>query len=78
MDAILIRPVRDQRRGAWHHAGERVEVCGSVRRGQFDSRILTRVRFGDGSVGFVFEEELGQMLDTGAPLTLQGAANCPR
>jgi len=78
MDAILIRPVRDQRCGAWHHAGERVEVYGSVRRAQFDSRLLTRVRFCDGSVGLVFEEELDQMLDMGALLKLQGPSKCPR
>lgn len=70
MEAILIRPVRDQCCGAWHHAGERVEVCGSVKRAQFDSRLLTRVRFNDGSVGLVFEEELGQMLDTSRLLKL--------
>jgi|HubBroStandDraft_6_1064221.scaffolds.fasta_scaffold1050053_2 hypothetical protein len=78
MDAILIRSVRDQRHGAWHYSGERVEVCGSVRRADFDPRLLTRVRFSDGSVGLVFEEELGQMLDTGSLGEPEGPTNRPK
>ncbi len=63
MDAILLRPIRDRCRGAWHQAGERVEICGTIRRADFDSRKLTRIRFADGSTGLVFEGELGQPLD---------------
>jgi hypothetical protein len=77
MDAILIRPVREQSGGAWHYAGERVEVCGSIRRANFDTRLLTRVRFSDGSMGLAFEEELGQMLDTPSVRKLEGLTDRP-
>jgi len=59
MNAILKRPVLDHHRGAWHEAGERVEVCARIRRADFDAREMTKVRFANGSEALLFEDEIG-------------------
>jgi hypothetical protein len=68
-NAILRRPVRDHTRGAWHPAGDHVQVCGAVKRANFDSTELLRVKFSDNTEALLFEDELGQEL---------GADNLPK
>jgi len=62
-NAILRRPVRDHTRGAWHPAGDRVQVCGAVKRANFDATTeLLRVKFSDNTEALLFEDEVGQEL----------------
>jgi hypothetical protein len=61
----LTQTVREHTRGAWHPAGDRVQLRGAVKRANFDTAELVRVKFSDNTQALLFEHELGQELNAG-------------
>ena len=60
MTAQLSRSIRDAY-GRLHKRDERLTIVSRIRRADFDTRPLLKVRFDDGSLGMVFSEEVEQL-----------------